>query len=137
MRYININIYIKPPTIKKISSYNHYSFRINSAKNERKIDTQTIYENILVCSFDVKNTFFLPQLNVSSFYYRRKYTVHLLTLKVHGKPEIYDSVRHEGLCGRGGTHIANALIKLLKKVSNPPFLFFVFHKVKGTYQFIF
>lgn len=84
-------------------------------KKDREISLKTHRENkSAIGGFDMENVFQLPISNASVVYYRRKFAVLNLTLVMNGV--VYCAMWDESLCGREGTHIANALIKILKRI---------------------
>lgn len=84
-------------------------------KNDRDISLTVHKENkSAIGAFDMENVFQLPISNASVVYYLRKFAVLNLTLVINGV--VYCAMWDESLCGREGTHIANALIKILKRV---------------------
>lgn len=110
---------LSSPTETQIDDHNLHLQRKSTASCERKKDREisetTHRENkSAVGCFDMENVFQLPISNASVVYYRRKFAALNLTLVINGV--VYCAMWDESLCGREGTHIANALIKILKRV---------------------
>lgn len=72
--------------------------------------------NACILTFDLQNVFSLPKANVGHYYYRSKLNCYNLTAHCNINNNVYNAIWHEFISGRGGTHIASALVKILKKV---------------------
>lgn len=84
-------------------------------KKDREVNLTTHREmKSATGAFDMENVFQLPISNACVVYYRRKFAVLNLTLVIN--KVVYCAMWDESLCGREGTHIANALIKILKRI---------------------
>ncbi|KAG4065134.1 hypothetical protein HA402_007531 [Bradysia odoriphaga] len=68
-----------------------------------------------VVAADMENVFQLPITNASIAYYMRKFAVLSFTAVVN--KTVYNAIWNEALCGREGTHIANAMVKLLTRIT--------------------
>lgn len=113
----------KNPTELQRTQYNEHINRKNKGNSERNNDRSRYVNDITVgvVTFDLQNTFSLPKSNVSINFYKTKLNCYNLTAHLNINNTVYNSIWHEFLCGRGGVHIACALIKILKKIvhSNP------------------
>lgn len=110
---------ITDPTQKETDEQNLHLLRKKNASNERKKDREispSVHEEnkSVNGAFDMENVFQLPISNASKIYYRRKFSVLNLTVVIN--KIVYCAMWNELLCGREGTHIANALIKVLKLI---------------------
>lgn len=88
------------------------------ADNERNIDRIRYINNksVGVVTFDLQNTFSLPKANISNFYYKTKPSCYNLTAHLNTTKFVYNAVWNAFICGRGAVHIANALIRILKRI---------------------
>jgi len=66
----------------------------------------------IIC-FDLQNVISLPRVNVSSFFYRRKFNVYNLTAHCSLGRDGYCAIWFEGMSKRTGNDIASALVKIL------------------------
>lgn len=110
---------LNDPDEAQAEDQNLHIQRKEKASYERKNDREIsliVHRNrkSANAAFDMENVFQLPISNASVVYYRRKFAVLNLTLVMNGV--VYCAMWDESLCGREGTHIANALIKILKRV---------------------
>lgn len=108
----------KEKSEEKVQSYEEHIKRKKLGDNERNID-RTRYENdktVGVVTFDLQNTFSLPKANISNFYYKKKLACYNLTAHLNTTKAVYNAVWSEFICGRSAVHIANALIRILKRI---------------------
>lgn len=108
----------KNPSAEEVVQHEEHIRRKNIGKEERERDKQAYIKDdkVGVVTFDLQNTFSLPKANISNFYYKMKLSCYNLTAHLDKSNVVYNTVWHEFICGRAGVHIANALIKILKKV---------------------
>ncbi|CAH1118122.1 unnamed protein product [Phaedon cochleariae] len=71
---------------------------------------------LLFLTFDLQNTFALPKAYIGHYYYKQKLSCYNLTGYCSLNNTVYNAIRHEYICGRARTHIANAIVKILKAV---------------------
>jgi len=71
----------------------------------------------IIC-FDLQNVISLPRVNVSSFFYRRKFNVYNLTAHCSLGRDGYCAIWSEGMSKRTGNDIASALAKILSSISD-------------------
>lgn len=83
------------------------------AKTERDQDRKIMDTKTAVITFDLENVFSLPKSNVSSHFYKQKLNCYNLTGHCNINKTVYCSVWNEGMTGRSGLDLANALIKIL------------------------
>lgn len=108
------------PTEEQQDGHNlHVIFKTNAAA-ERKKDRDILpvihkQRKSGIVSDDMENIFQLPITNASIAYYSRKFSVFSFTAVIN--KTVYNAMWNEALCGREGTHIANALIKLLTRIT--------------------
>lgn len=114
------------PTEDESNGHNNHVIRKKNAAAERKKDReipQTIHDErkSAIVDFDMENVFQLPITNASIAYYCRKFSLLSFTAVIN--KTVYNAMWNESLCGREGTHIANALIKVLNRITQDhPFL---------------
>lgn len=110
----------KNPTEEQLFAQEEHIKRKNVGSQERARDriAYSEVEKVGVLTFDLQNTFSLPKSNVSNFYYKTKLSCYNLTAHFSKTKVVYNAIWHEMICGRGGNHIACALIKILRNVVN-------------------
>lgn len=106
----------KSPTDGEKKLYENHRKANELAKLERDNDRKNQDDTIAVICYDLQNVFALPRANVSSFYYRRKFSVYNLTAHCSKNKITYCALWNEALSGRSGNDIASALIKILECV---------------------
>lgn len=107
---------LKEPSDSEKNLYDQHRMANKLAKLERDYDRKNLDGTTAVICYDLQNVFALPKANVSSFYYRRKFSVFNLTGHCNKNKKTYCAIWHEALSGRSGNDIASALIKILENV---------------------
>lgn len=107
------------PTKKEVDDQNLHVLHKTNAATERTKDREILpivheQRKSAVGAGDMENVFQVPITNASIAYYSRKFSVLSFTLVLN--KTVYNAMWNEALCGREGTHIANALIKLLTRI---------------------
>lgn len=100
--------------IKDDSVLTQHLLKKNEAQSERGKDRVNGDNTVEVICFDLQNVFQLPVANASNIFYKRKFSLFNLTASI--KKNVYNAIWYESICGREGTHIANALLKILRRV---------------------
>lgn len=111
---------LKSPTKEEEDGQNIHVLRKTNAYVERTKDrdiSPTVHKQrkSATVAVDMENVFQLPITNASIAYYSRKFSVLSFTAVIN--KTVYNAMWNESLCGREGTHIANALIKLLMRIT--------------------
>lgn len=96
------------PTELQINEQNLHLMRKANASSESDKDRKINHEDKRRATARISNA--------STVYYRRKFAKLNLTVAIN--KIIYNAMWDESLCGREGTHIANALIKILKRIAD-------------------
>lgn len=106
------------PSDEERASHEEHIRRKHIGNQERNRDREAYIndEKVGILTFDLENTFSLPKANISSFFYKMKLCCYNLTAHLDKTKVVYNAIWHEFICGRAGVHIANALVKILKKV---------------------
>ncbi|CAG9770054.1 unnamed protein product [Ceutorhynchus assimilis] len=98
--------------------YEEHLKRKNIGRQERQRDREAYIDDdtVGIITFDLENTFSLPKANISNFFYKMKLCCYNLTAHLDKTKVVYNAIWHELICGRAGVHIANAIIRILKRV---------------------
>lgn len=104
------------PSDEETQEFKMHEDRKNLGQRERDTDRENDEPNTAVLTFDLENVFSLPKSNVFSYFYKQKMNCYNLTAHCNKNKIVYCSLWNEGLCGRAGIHISNALIKILNQV---------------------
>ncbi|KAK0042379.1 hypothetical protein Bpfe_028183, partial [Biomphalaria pfeifferi] len=109
------------PNIDDKEKYAKHMHGKEESHKERTIDRECA-DKWVFC-FDLQKVFYLPQGNVSNFFYKRKLNVFHLTGHCSLTKQSYGVIWSEILSGRSGNDIASGLIVLLGQMlsDNPKF----------------
>lgn len=104
------------PTEGEVMAYENHIANKERGKQERDLDRQNTNKDTAIVTFDLENVFSLPKSNVSSHFYKQKLNCYNLTAHCNLNKTIYCSIWNEGMTGRGGIELSNALIKILSQI---------------------
>lgn len=103
-------------TEDEVAAHQNHLKKKKEGKEERDKDRENRDKRTAIITFDMENVFCLPKTNIGPHFYKQKLICYNLTAHCNLNKVVYCSVWNEGICGRGGVHLANGVIKILKEV---------------------